>query len=60
MATIMIAREPEIYGFVSEFDGFVKTDEIVIKGVVDLKTVANSCEVPLKDIVDLNPELTKG
>lgn len=60
MATIMIAREPEVYGFIPQFDGVVESEEVVIKGCVDLKTIAKCCEVSLKQIVDLNPELTKG
>ncbi len=59
MATIMIFREPEIFGFLPEFDSLTKADEVVIKGCVDLKIIAACCEVSLKEIVDLNPELRK-
>ena len=59
MATIMIFREPEIFGFLPELDNLIKADEVVIKGCVDLKTIAECCEVSLKEIVDLNPELRK-
>ncbi len=59
MATIMIFREPEIFGFLPEFDSLTKVDEVIIKGCVDLKIIAACCEVSLKEIVDLNPELRK-
>ena len=59
MATIMIFREPEIFGFLPEFDNLIEADEVIIKGCVDLKIIAACCEVSLKEIVDLNPELRK-
>ncbi len=58
-ATIMIARDPEAYGFTREFKDAHSFDSVQIDRCVNLSTVARCCSAPLEEIVGLNPELTR-
>ncbi|MEW6516144.1 MAG: transglycosylase SLT domain-containing protein [candidate division FCPU426 bacterium] len=59
-AALLIAREPELYGFNPELESEEACDEVEVPGAVDLKTVADVLGVTLAVVADLNPELTKG
>lgn len=59
-ATLLIAREPELYGFNPELESGEACDEVEVPGSVDLKTVAEALGVTVSVVADLNPELTKG
>jgi membrane-bound lytic murein transglycosylase D len=59
-ATLLIAREPELYGFNPELESGEACDEVEIPGGVDIKTVAEALGVTVTVVADLNPELTKG
>ncbi len=55
----MIVREPEIYGFTTDFEEEQEYEEVVIKKCADLKVIARACGVPLEELSILNPELTR-
>lgn len=59
-ATLIIAREPEVYGFNPELDNQHTVEDAAVPGAVDLKTVADCLGLSLAVVADLNPELTKG
>jgi len=60
MVAILVAREPEIYGFSPEIDLPLEYDDVTVNGAIDLKRVADWCGVTLKEIKDLNPELRRN
>lgn len=59
-ATLLIAREPELYGFNPQLESGEACDEVEVPGSVDLKTIAEALGVTLGVVADMNPELTKG
>ncbi len=59
-ATLIIAREPELYGFNPDFESGDQAEEAEVPGGVDLKTIAEALGVTVSVVADLNPELTKG
>ncbi len=60
MAAIIIAEDPEFYGFVIEESNNHVYDEVVIDQSCDLKVIARACDVSEKEVIDLNPELLGG
>jgi len=60
LAAIMIARDPESYGFSRELEALHTYDEVQIQGCVDLGVVAKCCGVSIEEIMILNPELTRA
>ncbi len=59
-ATLIIAREPELYGFNPDMETEIATEEVDVPGGVDFKVIAECLGTSLSVVADLNPELTKG
>lgn len=59
-AALIIAREPELYGFNPKLEEANVYEDVSVPGGVDLKVVAEAAGVTLNVVKDLNPELTKG
>lgn len=59
-AALIIAREPELYGFNPKLEEPNVYEDVAVPGGVDLKVVADAAGVSLNVVKDLNPELTKG
>jgi membrane-bound lytic murein transglycosylase D len=59
-ATLIIAREPELYGFNPNMESEKDVEEVEIPGGVDLKVIADCLGVTSTVVADMNPELTKG
>lgn len=57
MAVLFIVKEPEVFGFASSWEEKVPWEEVVVKGCVDLRLVAQCARCSLKEIQELNPEL---
>lgn len=58
LAAMLIAKDPEVYGFPSgdyldDFD----YDTVSISHVTDIRVIADAAEVPVEEIKTLNPEL---
>lgn len=57
LAAVMIARNPEQYGFVVRNKGSFRYEEVGIEGNTELADIAVFAGCTYKDIRDLNPEL---
>ena len=57
MAAVIIAEDPEEYGFRPIVDNAPRLEKIRIKGSVDLEMIAGECGVSLTRMRELNPEL---
>jgi len=61
IAAALIAKDPEKYGFVGiEYQEPLCYEKVKVPEVTDLRLIAKACEVPLEEIKDLNPELSRG
>ena len=60
MAAVIIAQNPEEYGFAPIVERPLQLEKIRIKGSVDLGEIARECGVTLTRIRELNPELKVG
>ncbi|HDS15138.1 MAG TPA: LysM peptidoglycan-binding domain-containing protein [Proteobacteria bacterium] len=59
IAAIMIAREPEKYGFVEiEYEDPFAFDLVRLEDATDLKVIAWAAGVPVEELRKLNPELS--
>ncbi|MCI0532168.1 MAG: LysM peptidoglycan-binding domain-containing protein [candidate division Zixibacteria bacterium] len=59
MAAVMIAKEPEKYGFSKNYDEPLKFDLVEIKHCLDLKEIARQLDVNVGVLRELNPELLR-
>ncbi|MBN1596091.1 transglycosylase SLT domain-containing protein [candidate division FCPU426 bacterium] len=59
-ATLIIAREPELYGFNPDFETVENTEEVEVPGGVDFSVIAEAAGVTVSVVKDLNTELTKN
>jgi membrane-bound lytic murein transglycosylase D len=59
-AALMIAKEPEQYGFRIEYDPPVKYETVEVYGGTRLSLVAAFCNTSLQEIRDLNTALRQG
>ncbi len=63
LAALIIAKDPENYGFIIEKDKeekiFAKTKTIQIPSPVDMKQVAALAKIPYQDLQKINPELIR-
>ena len=57
LASILIDKSPEDYGFDVELDKELTWDTLTIDRATDLQVIADAAEVPLQQIRLLNPEL---
>jgi len=60
LALIALGQAAEDYGFEVEKAEPVEFDRVWVPGGTTLRWVANSVEVPIRDIRDLNPHLVRG
>ena len=60
LATIIIAKDPEKYGFKVKPDPPLAYDTVVVNNSVDMKLVADACDVQHEYVLALNPELKRG
>lgn len=56
-AALLIAREPELYGFFVEYEEPLGYEIVTLKRPADLKTLARITEVSYEELKSLNPEL---
>ncbi|MCK5242989.1 transglycosylase SLT domain-containing protein [bacterium] len=59
-ATLIIAREPDLYGFNLNYEEEENVEVVEIPGGVDFQVIADAVGVTLTVVKDLNTELTKG
>jgi membrane-bound lytic murein transglycosylase D len=60
MAIIIVAKDPEKYGFVVEPEPSLAYDKVKVEGPMDLRLVAEAAGAPFGVVEDLNPELRRG
>ncbi len=61
MAAVMIAKEPERFGFTDiEYDPPLVFDVVVTEKPIELKAVAGELNIPYEELKALNPELLRG
>jgi len=58
MAAILIAKDPQAFGFELNPKPALEFDTITVNGCVNLVMIAKCCEVDKEEIVSLNPHLT--
>src|SRR4030042_5417402 len=60
IAAALIAKDPEKYGFFGiEYQELLRYEKMKVPEVTDLRLIAQACEVPLDEIRELNPELSR-
>ncbi|MFO7694151.1 MAG: transglycosylase SLT domain-containing protein [Vicinamibacterales bacterium] len=59
LASIVLARNPEYYGFALAPAALPATDTVTLPGPVDLRRVAEWAGVPIDEVQRLNPELRR-
>jgi membrane-bound lytic murein transglycosylase D len=59
MAAMIIARNPELYGFSVNSAAPLAYETVRIPGALDLKIIAEWAGVPIDDLLDLNPDLRR-
>lgn len=60
LATIIIAKNPEKYGFSIKSEPPLKYDYVKVNNMVDLRLVADATDTPYEMALALNPELKRG
>lgn len=60
LATIIIAKNPERYGFSVKPEPPLKYDYVKVNNMVDLKLVADATDTSYEMLLTLNPELKRG
>ncbi|OGF63593.1 MAG: hypothetical protein A2Y62_06645 [Candidatus Fischerbacteria bacterium RBG_13_37_8] len=60
LAAAIVSRDPEKFGFQPITSAPIQYDEIDISRYMDLRLIADICDVTLKDIAALNPELRRN
>lgn len=60
LATIIIAKNPEKYGFSVKPEPPLKYDYVKVNNMVDLRLVADATDTPYEMVLALNPELKRG
>jgi membrane-bound lytic murein transglycosylase D len=61
IAAALIAKDPEKYGFTKiEYQEPLRYEKVTVPEFIDLLCIAKACEVPLEEVKDLNPELSRG
>jgi len=60
IAAALIAKEPEKYGFEGiEYQEPLRYEKVEVPAVVDLRVIAQACEIELEELKELNPELLR-
>jgi membrane-bound lytic murein transglycosylase D len=60
LATIIIAKNPEQYGFSVKPEPMLTYDHVKVVNMVDLRLVADATDTPYDYLLALNPELKRG
>jgi membrane-bound lytic murein transglycosylase D len=60
LATIIIAKNPEKYGFSVRPEPGLTYDYVKVNNMVDLRLVADATDAPYEYLLALNPELKRG
>lgn len=60
LATIIIAKNPEKYGFAVKPEPVLSYDFVKVNNLVDLRLVADATDTPFEYLQALNPELKRG
>lgn len=60
LATIIIAKNPQYYGFSVKPAAPLSYDTVLVNNSVDLRLAAEACETNYEYLLDLNPELKRG
>ncbi len=60
LATIIIAKNPEKYGFSPRSEPPLTYDYVKVNNMVDLRLVADATDTPYDFLLALNPELKRG
>jgi len=60
LATVIIAKDPEKYGFSVKPEPLLKYDHVKVNNMVDLRLVADATDTPYEVLLALNPELKRG
>ncbi len=60
LATIIIAKNPEQYGFSVKPEPALKYDFVKVNNSVDLRLAADATDMPYEMLLALNPELKRG
>ncbi len=60
IAAALLAKDPEKYGFVGiEYEEPLRYDKVMVPPAVDLRLIANACEITVEELKELNPELRR-
>jgi membrane-bound lytic murein transglycosylase D len=60
LAAIVIARNPELYGFTVEPETPLVYETVVVPDALALETIAEWAQVPVEELRELNPALRRG
>ncbi|MEO2055807.1 MAG: LysM peptidoglycan-binding domain-containing protein [Nitrospira sp.] len=60
MAAILIAKDPEKYGFHVKYEEPVPHEEVIIRQVTYLSSIAKASNISLKELKTFNPELKRS
>src|SRR5215475_10137767 len=60
LATILIAKDPEKYGFSIKPEPPLKYDYVKVNNMIDLRLVSDATDTPYDMLVALNPELKRA
>jgi membrane-bound lytic murein transglycosylase D len=59
IATALIAKDPEAYGFNVQPDAPLETDQVVVSVPTDLRLIAQITDHPVEELIRLNPGLLR-
>jgi membrane-bound lytic murein transglycosylase D len=59
MATLMIAKDPKVYGFDVQPDPPLSADQVIVSTPTDLRLVAQLIDTPVEELTRLNPSLLR-
>lgn len=60
LATIIIAKNPEKYGFQVQYEAPLAFDKVPIRGQLDLRVASELIGTEVQHLLELNPELVRG
>jgi len=60
LAVILIAKNPEKYGFSAKPEPPLKYDHVKVNNMVDLRLVSDATDTPYEMLLALNPDLKRG
>ena len=60
MAAVMIAKQPEKYGFSPEYDDPLQWETVEVSKCMSFANISDKTGIPVSDLEILNPELIRG